>query len=149
VSVDLLNRQRKVHLDARILAPLMEAAMNAAGVADRDVTVVLVSDRAIHRMNKQWRGMDSPTDCLSFPTAEGEGSEFAGPELGDIVISLERALEQGPIHLEGDVPPEKALESEVLFLFVHSLLHLMGYDHQKPGDTRRMKAMEKRILAAL
>lgn len=149
MPLDILNRQRKVKLDTAALRPRLEAALAAAEVAHKDVTLVLVSDKAIHALNKEWRGIDAPTDCLSFPATEGEGGEFAGEVLGDIVISLERALEQGPIHLEGTVAPEKVLEEEVVFLFVHSLLHLLGYDHHKPADEKKMRAEEKRILAAL
>ena len=147
MPLEILNRQRKVRFDAAALMPRFEAALAAAGVGDRDVTLVLVSDRAIRVLNRDWRGIDQPTDCLSFPADEGEGAAFAGPHLGDIVISLERAREQGPIHVEEDTSPESALEAEVVFLFVHSLLHLMGYDHQTPAQTRNMRTKEKAVLA--
>jgi probable rRNA maturation factor len=149
MSLDILNRQRKVRFDTHAIRPRLEAALTAAGVADRETTLLLLSDAAIRRLNREWREVDRPTDCLSFPADEGEGAGFAGDYLGDIVISLERAREQGPIHLARDLPPDAdPLVEEVVFLFVHSLLHLLGHDHHRPADARRMRAEEARILAS-
>jgi len=149
MPLDILNRQRKVPFSASAVRPRLEAAIEAAGVADRETTLMLVSDAAIRRLNREWRGIDRPTDCLSFPADEGEDAGFAGDYLGDIVISLERAREQGPIHLDHDLPPgSDPLTEEVVFLFVHSLLHLLGHDHHRPAQEKRMRAQEARILAA-
>lgn len=149
MPLDILNRQRKVPLPLATVRPRLEAALRAAGVESRETTLTLVSDAAIRRLNREWRDIDRPTDCLSFPADEGEGAGFAGDYLGDIVISLERAREQGPIHLSADLPPQcDPLVEEVVFLFVHSLLHLMGHDHHRPAQTRRMRTEEQRIMAA-
>ncbi len=147
MPLDILNRQRKVAFDVRAVRPRLEAALAAAGMADRETTLVLVSDAAIRRLNREWRGVDRPTDCLSFPSDEGEGAGFAGDYLGDIVISLERAQEQGPVHIEGPLAPDcSPLVEEVVFLFVHSLLHLTGHDHGRPAQATRMRAEEARIM---
>lgn len=149
MSLDILNRQRKVRFDVRAVRPRLEAALAAAGVGDRETTLMLVSDVAIRRLNREWRDVDRPTDCLSFPADEGESAGFAGDYLGDIVISLERARDQGPVHLaQGLAPGADPVIEEVVFLFVHSLLHLLGHDHHRPADTRRMRAEEARILAS-
>ncbi len=148
MALTILNRQRKVPIDLATMRTRLEAAMAAARVGDQEVTLVLVSDAAIRRLNREWRDVDAPTDVLSFPAREGDGAAFAGDELGDIVISLERAKEQGPIHVPG-VAPGQAFEAEVRFLFVHGLCHLLGHDHHDPAETRRMKALEKRILGKL
>jgi len=148
MALEILNRQRKVPVDLVALRPRLEAALAAAGVADCATTLVLVSDAAIKRLNRDWRFVDHPTDVLSFPAREGEGAGFAGEELGDIVISLERAREQGAIHVP-DAPPERAFEEEVVFLFVHGLCHLLSHDHETPAENRKMKALEKKILARI
>lgn len=146
MALTILNRQRKVRIDLEPLRPRLEAALATASPGDAEVTLVLVSDAAIHKLNRDWRDVNRPTDVLSFPAREGTGADFAGDELGDIVISLERAKEQGPIHVP-DAPPGRAFEDEVVFLFVHGLCHLLGHDHNEPAETRRMRTLERRILA--
>lgn len=148
MSVEVLNRQRKVRLDVRRLKTLFETAMAAAGVQEEsEVDLLLVSDRAIRILNRQWRDADHPTDCLSFPSGEPEIVEPVGPRhLGDIAISVERALRQGIERARPGTSVDQALEDEVLHLFVHSLLHLLGHDHESKDDARRMRAEERRIL---
>ena len=149
MPLTILKRTRKVPLAVPALRPALESALLATGVADREVTLVLVSDRAIHRLNREWRGIDTPTDCLSFPAGEGEDGQFAGEVLGDIVISVDTALAQGCEHVPEGTAPEDALAEEVVFLFVHSLLHLMGYDHHEPDDEEEMQAREQAVLGSI
>ncbi|MBL6976401.1 MAG: rRNA maturation RNase YbeY [Deltaproteobacteria bacterium] len=136
MSLALFNRQRKVPFDTDSVRGRMEKLMDDAGVSQREVSVVLLSDRAIHLMNRKWRAVDAPTDCLSFPASEGEDARFAGPLLGDIAISLETAIRQA----------RGSLQDEVVFLFVHSLLHLMGYDHGTDAESDAMKKKSKELL---
>lgn len=148
MAVEILNRQRKIARDRlEGLNSAFEQSMMVAGVGEREVAVMFVSDSGIRRLNSEWRGIDSATDCLSFPMDVIEGIEEG--YLGDIAISLERAEAQGPIHLPVDVPTEKALYWEVLFLFVHSLLHLMGHDHTESVDTEKMEMETGRIMKEL
>ena len=97
-----------------------------------EVSITLTDNEKIHALNKQYREVDKPTDVLSFPLVdfEGEGGEPALDEpmvsLGDIVISLEKAAEQAEEYGHG-------FDREVAFLCVHSMLHLLGYDHER-GD---------------
>jgi len=148
VPVLLLNRQRKVRFDARRLLPRLEQALVAAGMPEGEVSLVLLSSAAIRRMNRLYRSRNEATDVLSFPAREGPGGEFAGGELGDVLVSLERIHEAGPVHVP-EASPDQAMEEEVLFLFVHGLLHLLGHDHQEPGPQRRMDAAHRRIWKAL
>lgn len=148
MSVLLLNRQRKVAFDARGLLPRLDQALAEAGVPDGEVSLVFLSDAGIRRMNRLYRSRDEATDVLSFPAREGPGGEYAGPELGDVLISLERIQAVGPIHVP-DAPQDRAMEWEVLFLFIHGLLHLLGFDHQDRAQTRRMEAAHRRIWRAL
>ena len=146
MALTVQNRQRKVPFPRRALLPRLRAALAAAEVGDADVCLVLVSDAGIRRLNRDWRHVDAATDVLAFPAHEGVGGQYADEELGDVVVSLERAREQGPIHVP-DAPPERAFEDEVVFLFVHGLLHLVGHDHHDPAGARRMRAAQQRVLA--
>jgi probable rRNA maturation factor len=147
--LDILNRQRKVPFDVAAVRPRLEAAMAAAGAAGREVSLALLSDAAMRRLNRDWRFVDRPTDCLSFPAAEGEDGDLAGDVLGDVAISLETARRQGLDHAAPGTADDRALADEVVVLFVHSLLHLMGHDHEDDADHEKMVAREQEILAAI
>ena len=113
---------------------------------DAEVSVTFCDDEHIRALNREYRKKDAPTDVLSFPIYE-KGEAYATPDtpvlLGDIVISLERAKEQG----------EKignSLEEEVSFLSVHSTLHLLGYDHEtSQEDEDEMFGIQKEIVNAI
>lgn len=112
-----------------------------------EISVTFVDNNRIHELNKEYRDKDSATDVLSFPL--GENGEYdTNPEtgakmLGDIVISVEHALSQANLYGHG-------IEREVAFLTVHSMLHLLGYDHEKGGLERTiMREKEEQVLDAL
>lgn len=114
--------------------------------AGTEVSVTLVDDEVIHVLNKDYRGIDRPTDVLSFALDEGENMpepDGAGEHLlGDIIISAETAVRQGQEYGHG-------LKRELVYLAVHSLLHLLGYDHMNKKDKAEMRAEEEKALAAL
>ena len=152
MPVQVYNNQRKVKFTRGQWDAAFAAALEASGHADGMVEVSLLSNSAIAVLNKEWRDKDGPTDCLSFPFAPDVPlpPDMTERPLGDIVISLERAAEQGPIHIETPLPGHDAFFSEVVFLFIHSLLHLVGHDHETcPADARRMTAEQNRIYAAV
>jgi probable rRNA maturation factor len=97
------------------------------------VTVALVGDEALRTLHAQFMDEDSVTDVMTFPAGE------PGQEGGDIVISVERAADQGPEH-------GFTTEQEVRFLFVHGLLHLCGWDDQGPAERERMLARQSELL---
>lgn len=109
---------------------------------DAAVSVLLTDNQTIAELNAEWRGRDGPTDVLSFSQREGEAADPDDPLLGDIVISIERALAQADDY--GHSP-----EREVGFLAVHGLLHLLGYDHEAPDEEARMMEATEAILAAV
>lgn len=143
----LLNRQRKVRFSIEWVRIPFSRVESAVGIGPNAVTVVFLSDRAIRKLNKEWRNEDSPTDCLSFPAQEGEKDAFFWEEdyLGDIAISVETAQRQSKIYFP-NLRPKKALIRELTVLFVHSILHLLGYDHQTPQELERMAKKENEIL---
>ena len=114
-----------------------------------EVSITLTDNEKIHALNKQYREVDKPTDVLSFPLLdfEGEGCEPVADEpmvsLGDIVISLERAAEQAEEY-------GHSFDREVAFLCVHSMLHLLGYDHElSEEDDADMRDRQRAIMEML
>ena len=112
-----------------------------------EISVTFVDNAAIKELNAQYRGKDMPTDVLSFPLGENgvyDKNEDTGASLlGDIVISMEKAMEQAELY-------GHALQREVAFLTVHSMLHLLGYDHEAGGlEAVRMREKEEAVLIQL
>ncbi|WP_287417346.1 rRNA maturation RNase YbeY [Oceanithermus sp.] len=116
----------------------LERLMDELELGDREVTVILCSDRRIRRLKQAHWGEDAATDVLSFPTYE-PGDPFMPPHLGDIWISLDtaerQAREQG-----------QSLEEEVLALAAHGLWHLLGHDHTTEEAWRGFRNVQRRIL---
>ena len=105
-----------------------------------DVTVLLTDDAAIHAMNREYRGVDRPTDVLSFPAWEGENlPQIPDAFLGDIAISVDTAKRQAEEY-------GHSFSRELSFLTVHGMLHLLGYDHMKEEEKERMFALQNEIL---
>lgn len=111
---------------------------------EAEVSVALVDNEAIRALNLQYRGLDKPTDVLSFSQMEGE--ELFSPSdvliLGDIVISIEQALLQAESY-------GHSFKRELAFLLVHGLLHLAGYEHDEEEYTGIMHDKQQEIMQAL
>lgn len=151
LKIDFCNRQRKEQVgdDLRgLVAGALRAAFEYEGLeGDAEVSVTFVSDAGIRRFNREYRGIDRATDVLSFPLFEGGDFEdaFDGEEyqLGDVVLSLERARAQSELY-------GHSFEREVAFLCVHSALHLMGYDHERgESDEQDMRRRQRDIMKIL
>ena len=140
---------------AKLVRRAAKAALKAQGV-DEDciINIMLTDDEGIHAINLEQRGVDAPTDVLSFPMNELTEGEFDAEVceydfesgkvlLGDMVIDLERCAKQGEEFGHG-------FAHEVSYLTVHSVLHLLGYDHLDEGMRKRaMRAREKAIMEIL
>ncbi len=112
-----------------------------------EISVTIVDDERIHELNKQYRNIDRSTDVLSFPLGENGvydiNHDTGAKMLGDIVISIEHAFEQAEKY-------GHSLEREIGFLTVHSLLHLLGYDHENGGlEAVRMREKEEAALTQI
>jgi len=107
------------------------------------VSVTFTDNEGIREKNREFRGIDSPTDVLSFPMYDMQNGDTPDPdtvaELGDIVLSLERAYEQSQEF-------GHSYERECAFLTVHSVLHLLGYDHMEPDEEEEMRARQRIIM---
>lgn len=103
-----------------------------------------MGDRAIHQLNRDYLGKDRPTNVISFSLREGEFSELTPHALGDVVISADTAAAEATL---GGVSAWERL----LFLLLHGILHLTGFDHERSGEAeaRRMRAKERQIFALL
>jgi probable rRNA maturation factor len=118
----------------------IDAAMLGAGTGG-DVAVMLTDDATIRKMNAQWRGIDKPTNVLSFPASES--SAVAGElHLGDIAIAYETVAAESAAE-------NKAFADHLAHLAVHGYLHLVGFDHETDAEAARMEQLEIRILSGL
>ena len=136
------------------LRKVIRAVLDAEGInVPCEVDVLVTGDKAIHALNKEMRGVDKPTDVLSFPAFTLPPGELSGPgdadpgtgcvPLGDMCISLERVKEQAKEY-------GHSARRELAYLAVHSVLHLLGYDHLDEGPAKaQMRAREEAILAKL
>lgn len=133
------------HLDAPpVAADLIEGAARAAlehQRADGELTVVLTDDAQLQELNRDFLGIDAPTDVLSFPASETDPDSGAA-YLGDVLISVPRAEAQAR---QAGHP----LEAEIQLLVVHGVLHLLGHDHAETGERARMWAAQAEILQRL
>lgn len=147
MSVVSQNRQRSVPVDKshrQMIARAVDAALQATG-REGEVSVSLVGEREIRRLNRDFRGRDEVTDVLSFALEEGQPEPHPDDQvllLGDVVICAARAQRQALSY-------GHSLARELCFLAVHGTLHLLGYDHQNPEDEGIMFGLTERILAGV
>ena len=138
--VEISNRQRKRRVNSKQWRELAERALHAAGKHTRDATIVFVSDAEIKKLNRQFRGQDLATDVLSFPTQHEIFERELKTDLGEVVISLDRAAAQAK---ENGL----TLANEVEQLILHGLLHLCGHDHET--DNGEMNRLELKLRKKL
>ena len=128
-------------LAAQTVRDAIAAAAAALSTADGEVSILLTDDSAIRSLNRDWRGIDKPTNVLSFPAAKtkaGAGAKF----LGDIVIAYET--------LERECDDEdRIFLHHLAHLAVHGFLHLIGYDHQTDKDADAMEGLESKIMTRM
>lgn len=130
------------------------------GPADFTLQVVLTTDATLHEHNREFRGVDRPTDVLSFSYLQGheghraallrgevDGRRFLDfehpqdePLAGQILVSLETLAARGPVHAQ-------SLDDELAFMAVHGLLHVLGFDHTSDADAAEMEAEERQLMS--
>lgn len=132
-----------------ILATMEKAAAKALemeGLPEErcEISVTFVDMEEIHELNKEYRDVDSPTDVLSFPQFDDfeDLPEVGDIILGDVVICKDKAEEQAKEF-------GHTFEREIIYLFTHSILHLLGYDHMEDADKEVMRGREEEIMEYL
>jgi len=144
VEIYVDNRQDKVELGQGIYE-IIEDAIKETLLLERkslnyEISISFVDNEEIKELNRDYRNVDRETDVLSFPLEE----EFmiSTPLLGDIIISAEKALEQS-------IEFNHSLTREIVYLTVHSTLHLLGYDHMDEDEKVNMRNKEKEVMKKL
>lgn len=143
VPVAVLSHRRLRGVRSADVRRRARQLLRLLGEGRAELTISLVDDREMRRLNAAYRGNDRPTDVLAF--AMREGKRAAGDEtvLGDVVISLDTAQRQAESR-------SHAVDEEVTTLLIHGVLHLLGYDHERsPAEARRMRRKERELGAAL
>jgi probable rRNA maturation factor len=138
--IEVINRQRRRRIDKKKWVEFGEKVLQAIGAKKRNATLAFVSDDAIRKLNRQFRGRNYATDVLSFPS-DAEAFEAEGKaDLGDVIISVQRAETQAKAN-------GLNFSNEVEQLVLHGLLHLCGYDHET--DRGQMNRLELKLRKKL
>ncbi|WP_018756733.1 rRNA maturation RNase YbeY [Paenibacillus terrigena] len=150
------NEQEELQIPESLieqLNQLLQLAAEMEGVTEGEVELTFVDDEQIHQLNRDYRGIDRPTDVLSFAMHEEKDEELdiiyevdsedlmsaITDTFGDIIISVTRARAQSEEY-------GHSLERELGFLFVHGFLHLLGYDHQDEASEQEMMSKQEAVL---
>jgi probable rRNA maturation factor len=138
----MINLELNFPFPAHLLERAAKAALkHEAEALDSDLSIVLTDDARLQELNREYLGIDAPTDVLSFPASETD-PETGARYIGDILISIPRAQSQAGA-------AGHPLESEVQLLVVHGVLHLLGHDHGEPEEKARMWEAQGEILESL
>lgn len=132
-SVAVSNRQRRRKVDTRTLTRIARTALDLVHDSDSQLTIVLVDDATIAKLNVQYHATSGPTDVLSFDYGEGQG---------ELIISVECVVRHAR---RFHTTPAR----ELMLYVVHGILHLHGYNDQAPNDRRCMRLAEKRLMSRL
>ena len=155
----MLNLQLSIHIeepfthlvDKEWLGKAVETTLAATGVGELvDIGLVIASDDTVRDLNRSYRGVDASTDVLAFAlsiSSSDDSEQFALPpdnilHLGEVIISYHQAQRQAE-------EQHHSVERELALLVAHGVLHLLGYDHEKPEAEQSMRAMEVRIMEAI
>jgi len=138
--IEVVNRQRRRKINPRPWREFAEQVIQAIGIEKQDATIVFVSDATIKKLNRRFRSKDYPTDVLSFPIRAAPFEVENKSNLGDVVISIDRATLQAK-------EAGHNFADEVKQLILHGLLHLCGYDHETDGG--EMNRLELRLRRRL
>ena len=144
IRVVITNKQKKVKIPTG-MRMLVRRCCNAVLKLEKfegsaEISVTFVDNEEIHKLNRQYRNIDSPTDVLSFPLGENGNYDLdpttGAKMLGDVVISMEKAVDQASLY-------GHSLQREVGYLTAHSVLHLLGYDHETGLERVHMREKEE------
>ena len=143
MTICVQNRQRSVAIHTAAVKMRVGRIMTYLGCSDRELSVVFGSDGLLQELNRTYRHKDRTTNVLAFPQHPTYEGEPATAMLGDVIVSLPTAAREA-------YELKQSLEERVVYLILHGILHLLGYDHERSVAQRRhMVALERRVLAYL
>ncbi|OEF99725.1 rRNA maturation RNase YbeY [Vulcanibacillus modesticaldus] len=155
IQVETINEQEEREItekEIQLIEAVIQEAAKVENITNGEVVITLVDDEKIHQLNLEYRGVDRPTDVLSFAMNEQGEDEFEiiyddqdnelPNILGDIIISIPRVIKQA-------IEYGHSFERELGFLTVHGFLHLIGYDHLTDEEEKVMFAKQEQILGNL
>lgn len=154
------NTSNNTTFDVEVIHNAVLATLKAHNAEACEVSVLLTDDADIKHLNRDYRGVDAPTDVLAFAMREGEDAHVNPNVLGDLVISLETASRQATtgdqfsatrssLETEKQETSYDSLETEVALLAIHGALHLLGYDHQTQEEATVMFEKQQTIFGLL
>ena len=140
----LFENNTNEEINYKLIEKVISEALRYEGVNDNtEVSVTIVDNEEIRKINNKFRNIDRATDVLSFPLIDFDNESLPDDGskiyLGDIIISIERAMEQAKEY-------GHSIDREIGFLTAHSMLHLLGYDHMVPEEEKEMFAKQEEIL---
>lgn len=136
------NKQTVIDVDLPRVKRASDKILRTLENEDSEISLTFVDDADITEINRQYLGRNYPTNVIAFSMNEGEFGGVNPNILGDIIISTETALRDAEAE-------DLSLEDELDYLIIHGVLHLLGYDHELPGEAEEMKGREKEIFFAL
>jgi len=142
MPVLIKNRQRKQKLDTRNIRKFTQDVLDLLGCGEKELSLVLASDRQITEINRDYLGRNKPTNVISFAMTEGEFGDLDSGLLGDVIVSIDTAFRHAS---ESGAEPL----DETHYLIIHGILHLIGYDHETGEDGKRMRKKEAEVFSAL
>ena len=141
-KIEVIN-QTKENIDIDNLIKIVDYTLKSENVSNGFVNVIIIDNERIHKINKEYRSVDRPTDVISFALEDDDTFiELEERILGDIYISIDKVKEQALSYGHSEL-------REISFLTVHGTLHLLGYDHMKNEDELIMFAKQDKILNEL
>jgi probable rRNA maturation factor len=144
VKILIENRQRRHRIALQNLKKAAEMILSVLGYQDNELSISITGDSAIRRINREYLGKDRPTNVISFSMQEGDFGEVNPHILGDVIISADTAQREAD---EAGI----TFDSRLVFLLLHGILHLAGYDHERSGEqeARKMEETEQKIFEML
>ena len=142
MTIRINNRQRTTVLNQEKVRKKAAKILSALGLSDRELSVTLINDRAMARLNRETFGRRGPTNVIAFPLDDAPSPNGPPALLGEVVISLQTTRRQAR---EFGWPWQELLD----FFLIHGILHLLGYDHEDPAAAARMDARAWELMSRL
>lgn len=143
-NIGIFNETQEKVENLEVLEPLLTYALEVENVDNLEFNVIIINNEEIHKINKEYRGIDRPTDVISFALEDYKDIKYENDYrvLGDIYISIDKVKEQAKEY-------GHSFERELSYMVVHGFYHLMGYDHIKEEDKNIMRQKEENVLEKL